>query len=154
MSKNVIIKTGKTVTEYHPKYCKKLIDHMRQGHSLKSFYGRYSIPKRLVDKWIEEVPEFQEAMEIAESNNLYALEEMALGQANGDIKGSTGTLKLLMTSLHGDTYKDKQVVENEGNVVFQIDTGINNEDPKQIEEQEDIEDVEYKELEEEEEDLL
>lgn len=147
-------KTFKFVSEYTTSYCTRLLEHMSTGHSLKSFGGRFGIARKTIDKWLEEHEEFAIAYELAESKNLLELETIALEIAKGDIKGNAGMLKFLMTNQHSDTYMDKQVVENQGGVVFQIDTGIrrNKEEDEEVEELEhdDIEDVEYEEVKEDE----
>ena len=109
---------------YHRKFIQKLIGHLKSGKSVHSFAGSIGVARGTIDKWVETYPEFAEAMDIAKSINLGTLEEIALDQATGETKGNAAILQFLMKNQHADVYVDKQQIETEGNVVFQISTGI------------------------------
>lgn len=109
---------------YHRKFIQKLIGHLKSGKSVHSFSGSIGVSRSTIDTWVEQNEEFAEAMEIAKSVNLGTLEEIALDQATGESKGNAAILQFLMKNQHADIYKDKQHIETEGGVVFQIDTGI------------------------------
>lgn len=112
---------------YKPSFCQKLINHVRKGKSVESFAGTIGVTPATLYKWAEQFEELEEAMEVAKSLSLGFYEDIAIEQSTGDNKGNATTLKFLMTNQHSSVYKDKQVIENDGNVVFQIDTGIRRE---------------------------
>lgn len=111
---------------YNRKFCQKLLNHMKEGKSFHSFAGSIGVSPSTITRWCEEHDEFKEAKEIGNSLNMGTWEEMAVMQGTGITKGNSSTTTFMMKNLHPDEYKDKQVIENEGNVVFQIETGVPN----------------------------
>ena len=75
-------------------------------------------------------------------------EDIALRQANGEIKGSASALIFTMKNRFRDHYKDKQEVEHQGNIVWQINSGIPNADEIDLEDDNIIENTDYKVIEE------
>lgn len=126
MSTDIIYKDSVEIYRgsYRKEFGHKLVQHMRTGRSLASFAGSIGVSPTTLKRWEEEHPEFREAIEIAKSINMGKWEEIAIDQATGETKGNSATTTFMMKNLHPDEYKDKQVVENEGNVVFMIDTGV------------------------------
>ena len=119
---------------YRPEFRTKVLNHLKTGKSITSFAGSIGVTPTTITKWIEEYPAFAEAVDIARSINLGTLEDHAINQVTGDSKGSSAMLTFLMKNQHSDIYKDKQVIESEGNVSFIIDTGIPRR-PKEVENQ-------------------
>ena len=117
---------------YNKKFISKMLNHMGQGKSLASFAGSIGVSPTTVSNWLGQYPEFQEAYEIATAQSMGKWEDIAIDQATGETKGNSSTTTFMMKNLHGDVYKDKQVLEVDSNVVFQIDTGIPQR-PKQLE---------------------
>ena len=126
MSDDIIIREPLAVYRgvFHHKFCNQVIQHMRQGKSLASFAGVIGVSPSTIAKWAENNPEFAEAIEIARSVSLNKWEDIAIGQATGDIKGNSTTLGFMMKNQFPNEYKDKVNVETEGNISFMIDTGI------------------------------
>lgn len=127
--------------EFDTKYCNMVVNHMVLGKSYASFGAIINVSLKRLNAWREDYPEFDEAVQIAELKALDNWEEIAMGQANGDIKGSPATLSFVMKNRFGDLYKEKQEIEHNGGIVFQIDSGIKR--PAPIEESID---AEYEEL--------
>lgn len=109
---------------YHPSFCQKLLNHMAKGMSFSSFAGSIGVSPSTIRTWADSYPDFKEAKEIAESLNMGAWESIAIDQATGETKGNSATTTFMMKNLHAEEYRDKQFIESEGNVVFQISTGV------------------------------
>ena len=111
---------------YNRKFCQKLLNYMKTGKSFNSFAGSIGVSPTTASKWCDEHEEFREAREIGNAINMGTWEDMAVDQAKGETKGNSSTTSFMMKNLHPEDYKDKQIIENEGNVVFQIETGVPN----------------------------
>ena len=99
---------------------------MAIGKSIKSFAAAIGVNSNTVKKWAERHPEFGKALELAKEASEGYWEEVAHGQATGEIKGgSTAALTFLMKNQFSESYKDKQEIEHSGDLTFIIDTGIN-----------------------------
>jgi len=109
---------------YTDKFILKVLNHLKTGKSIASFAGSVGVTTKKVEKWMGEHEDFKEAVEIGQSMNLGAMEDMAIDQATGETKGNSSTLTFLLKNQHNEVYQDKQIIESEGNVVFQIATGV------------------------------
>lgn len=126
MSNEIVYKEAVEIYkgQYRKEFGHKLINHMRTGRSFASFAGTIGVSPTTISGWRDEHPDFKEALEIAKSVNMAAWEDIAIDQATGETKGNSSTTTFMMKNLHPDEYKDKQVIENEGNVVYMISTGV------------------------------
>lgn len=53
-------------TEYDPKYCEMLIEHMGQGGTFKGFAGKLRHTEQTLYNWLKQFPEFLESKKIGE----------------------------------------------------------------------------------------
>lgn len=109
---------------YKDSFCQQLLNHMKTGKSFNSFAGTIGVSPTTISKWCDKYEDFKEARDIGASMNMGTWEDMAIDQAAGETKGNSSTTSFMMKNLHSGDYVDKQVIENEGNVVFQIATGV------------------------------
>ena len=116
------IQVGKTL--YRHDYCSMLVNHMKDGNSFASFAVSVGVSQSTCRKWLDKYEEFADAYELAKDAAMAHWENIAYDQAVGNNKGSAASLIFMLKNRFSDDYKDKQTLEHEGNVVFQIDTGL------------------------------
>ena len=133
--------------DYEEKYGDMLIEHMAEGRSYATFRSIVGVSTKTYGGW-EKIPHFKECKELAFLASMDKWEDIALRQANGEIKGSASALIFTMKNRFKDHYKDKQEVEHQGNIVWQINSGIPNADEIDLEDDNIIENTDYKVIEE------
>lgn len=108
------------------------MQYMATGKSIKSFAATIGVSSGAIKKWAEKYPEFKNALELAKEAAQGYWEEIAHGQASGEIKGgSSAALNIIMKNQFSDDYKDKQEIEHSGDLTFLIDTGIGGPGPEE-----------------------
>lgn len=73
-------------SEYDPKYCDQLIDHMKQGGNFKSFAGKLRHTEQTLYNWSAAHPEFLESKKIGEGMSLEFYLTMGRMMATGQIR--------------------------------------------------------------------
>jgi transposase len=68
---------------YDPAYCQAVIGHMGQGFSLTAFAGDIGVARSTVEAWIDEHPDFAQAVEIGRAKRTAALERTLLAAETG-----------------------------------------------------------------------
>lgn len=119
--------------EYQEKYSYMLIEHMAEGYSYRTFGAVLGLSATVLDKWCSNVEEFKEAKEIGKLCQLKKWEELLLLNASGAVSGGSGALKFAMTNYFPEEFKEKSTVDHNGNVVFQIESGIDHDKAKGME---------------------
>lgn len=74
-------------TKFHPKYCDKVIEHMKQGLSIESFAATIGVSKQTLYTWKEVYPEFLDAIKKGEAQSLLFWERKGIDAVNGKIPG-------------------------------------------------------------------
>jgi len=106
-------------------YCEAVVRYRALGKSLKSFAAQIGVTVETVKRWGKTNEEFKRALELSEEAAQGYWEEIAHGQATGELKGgSTTAMTFVMKNQFSEDYKDKQEVEHSGDLTFIIDTGI------------------------------
>lgn len=70
-------------TKYKPAYCNEVIETMALGLSLTAFAGEIGVARSTINEWIDNVPEFSEAVKIGKAKRTLALERQMLAMENG-----------------------------------------------------------------------
>lgn len=118
-------------TKYKPEFCKMLIEHMKQGFSFGSFAKIAGVKRLALYCWEEKYPEFKEAREYAEAENLFFWEDLGIKGVSGKVRNFNTTAWIFnMKNRHG--WRDKQKDENDVVVNNNTTTTIN-EVPEKIE---------------------
>ncbi len=65
-------------TNYNPKYCQMVIEHMASGLSKEAFCGAIGIAKQTLYNWMRGHKEFLDAVHIGEAKSLYFWEKKGI----------------------------------------------------------------------------
>jgi len=85
---------------------------MAKGKSLESFAGEIGVWKQCLYDWQKQFPEFSHAIKIGRAKQHKALENMALAQAAGQLKGSPAQLIFILKNTIG--WRDQPEAQDEG----------------------------------------
>lgn len=99
-------------SEYHPKYCAMLIDHMKDGLSMEAFASKIGKHRDTLYTWIKAHPDFYQAHKQGVDASLLWWEQVLRGQAVGKIKGSAASAIFVMKNRFG--WRDVQDLEVAG----------------------------------------
>lgn len=70
-------------TKYKEAYCNEVINVLATGLSLTAFAGEIGVARSTVNEWIDNFPEFSEAVRVAKAKRTLALEKGMLSAVNG-----------------------------------------------------------------------
>jgi transposase len=107
-------------SKYQPSYCDLVIEHMTEGASLTSFAAEIGVARSSINEWMEQNPEFSEAVKIAKAKCSAWWER--LGRKNAADGGGNATLVIFgLKNMAADDWREKQEVEHSGDmsVIFQ-----------------------------------
>lgn len=72
--------------KYNPMYCDMVIKERSQGKTLDACAGKIGVSRKTIRYWYEHIPEFADAVDIAESKAQEFWENVGVLAANGKIK--------------------------------------------------------------------
>jgi len=107
-------------SKYQDAYCDLVIEHMTDGASLTSFAAEIGVARSSINEWMEQNPEFSEAVKIAKAKCSAWWER--LGRKNAADGGGNATLVIFgLKNMAADDWREKQEVEHSGDmsVIFQ-----------------------------------
>ncbi len=104
-------------TKYDPRYCDEVIEFMGQGYSLTAFGGNILVAKSTLNLWMEEHPEFSEAVRVGQARRTQFLEQGLLETDSG-ARVSARTLALKNSA--PDEWREKQHVEHSGSIASEL----------------------------------
>jgi transposase len=107
-------------SKYQPSYCDLVIEHMTEGASLTSFAAEIGVARSSINEWMEQNPEFSEAVKIGKAKCSAWWER--LGRKNAADGGGNATLVIFgLKNMAADDWREKQEVEHSGDmsVIFQ-----------------------------------
>lgn len=130
------------VSKFDFDYCRKLIEHMKKGKSFASFGGVIGVSITTLSNWANKIDEFKHAKEIGLLCQMNEWEDIVLGQAKGDIRGSAAPTIFALKNFFPDNFKENTQLQTGNGVTVIIDTGV----PSRIEEEKkDAVEVEFEE---------
>lgn len=74
-------------TQYDPKLCGMLKEHMRKGGSFKTFAGAIEVPYSTVKSWLKQHEEFKDARDIGEALSELFWDKLGMAGIMGKVKG-------------------------------------------------------------------
>jgi transcriptional regulator with XRE-family HTH domain len=102
-------------SKYDPAYCDQVEEAMAEGYSLTAFAGKIDVSRSTINEWMENHPEFSEAVSRAKAKRLLKWEEIGLGVArNGGGTGSATVVVFGLKNMGGDEWADVQRSEITG----------------------------------------
>lgn len=100
-------------TKYQPTYCDLVIEHMSDGASLTSFAAEIGVARSSINEWMEQNPEFSEAVKIAKAKCAAWWEKQ--GRTLAAAGGGNATLVIFgLKNMAEDDWKDKREVAHSG----------------------------------------
>lgn len=102
-------------TKYEPRYCDEAEAFMAQGYSLGAFAGSIGVARSTINEWIDNQPDFSEAVSRAKAKRLMHWETAGLAVAKDG--GGPGTATIIVFGLKnmGDAdWSDRQQHELSG----------------------------------------
>jgi len=92
-------------TKYDPDYCNQVIDFMRDGYSLTAFGVHILVARSTLNEWIDNHPEFSEAVKIAQGARTLVLEK---GLLKDEASGANVTSRIFaLKNAAPEEWKDK-----------------------------------------------
>ena len=100
-------------TKYKPAYCDLVIEHMAEGASITSFAAEIGVARSSINEWMEQNPEFSEAVKIAKAKCSAWWERV--GRRNAVEGGGNATLVIFgLKNMAPDEWREKQEIEHSG----------------------------------------
>lgn len=111
-------------SKYQSSYCDLVIEHMTDGASLTSFAAEIGVARSSINEWMEQNPEFSEAVKIAKAKCSAWWER--LGRKNAADGGGNATLVIFgLKNMAADDWREKQEVEHSGHVALTPTINLN-----------------------------
>lgn len=104
---------GGRPTLYDPAYCEVVVETMRNGGSLMSVAANLDVARSTLNVWMEQFPEFSEAVSRGKALCARKWEEIAIRNAETGMGNATLTV-FGLKNMARDEWKDKQEVEHTG----------------------------------------
>ena len=96
-------------SSYDPKFCDMVVEDMSKGYSLTAFAGLIGVCKATLNNWMDEHPEFLDAVKRAKAARLRDWEANAINmRANGGGPGGATITIFGLKNMGGDEWSDTQ----------------------------------------------
>lgn len=105
-------------TDYDPKYCDMVIEHMSEGASLTSFAAEINCARSTINLWIEANPEFMESVKIAKAKCAQWWEKRGRQGANGEAEVNPTLVIFGLKNMAADDWREKQEVQHSGSIDY------------------------------------
>lgn len=100
-------------TKYDPAYCEAVIEHMAEGASLTAFAGDIGVARSTINQWMEDQPEFSEAVRVAKAKCAAWWERAGRMIVMGGGGPGASTLAVFgMKNMAPDDWRDKQELDH------------------------------------------
>lgn len=100
-------------SKYKEVYCNEVIQHMAEGASLTAFAGDIGVARSTINQWMEDHPEFSEAVHVAKAKCAAWWERAGRNIAIGNGGPGAATLAVFgMKNMAPDDWRDKQEVDH------------------------------------------
>lgn len=102
-------------SKYLPTYADQVIEHMTEGASLTSFAADIGVSRATINVWMEEHPEFLEAVGIGKAKCAAWWEKT--GRKTAENGGGNATLVVFgLKNMGAEDWRDKQEIEQKHDV--------------------------------------
>lgn len=102
-------------SKYETRYCEEVIVAAREGLSLTGFAGKIEVARSTINEWIEQYPEFSEAVSCAKAVRALAWERRAIKVGDGDGgPGAAPMIQFALRNLADDDWRDRRELEHAG----------------------------------------
>lgn len=97
--------------DYEPKYCLDVLYGGKMGRTLTQIARDIGVHRVTMQRWAAKYEDFRIAVDISKEWRQSWLEDMAMGQISGTIKGNSGMLRFALINTAPDEYADIKVIE-------------------------------------------
>ncbi len=104
---------GGRPSKYDPAYCKEVVEFLAKGHSVTGFAGHLGVSRSTVFRWVEEHPEFRDALKAGQSAATKFWEEILVKVAR-DGGGNATAAIFGLKNRAGEDWADKLTTEHTG----------------------------------------
>lgn len=102
-------KTGRP-SKYDPKYCDMIVEHMAEGASMTSFAAEIDVARSTLNEWMEDHPEFSDAVKRGKSKCAAWWERLGRqGAQGGDVNPTLVIFGL--KNMAADDWREKQEID-------------------------------------------
>ena len=111
---------------YKDEYCQKLIDHMKEGRSFRTFVKVTMCCRQTMYNWVGTHKEFARAKSIGEDLAMDFFESNIIEKAEGkspkkDLGANLFPLKTRFHEVYGDRHKVEQNIKQESTIRIEVD---------------------------------
>ena len=97
--------------DYQPQYCLDVMYGGKMGRTLAQICRDIGVGRSSMTRWKKKFPDFRLAVDLSKEWRQAWLEDMAMGQISGTIKGNSGMLRFALVNTAPDEYADIKVIE-------------------------------------------
>lgn len=97
--------------DYRPQYCIDMLYGGKMGRTLIQIARDIGTVSMALNRWADKYEDFRYAVDISKEWKLAWLEDMALGQISGTIRGNSGMLRFALVNASPGDYADIKVIE-------------------------------------------
>lgn len=100
-------------TKYEQRFCEEVIETMATGLSLTAFAGDIGVHRGTINEWMQNHPEFSEAVKIGKAKRTGALER---GMFSAESGPAVTARIFALKNADPDEWREKKEVEHSGGV--------------------------------------
>lgn len=104
---------GGRPSKYQATYCNEVIETMATGLSLTAFAGEIGVARSTINEWIDNHPQFSEAVRVAKAKRTLALERGMLAAESGP---AVTARMFALKNADPDEWREKREIEHSGAV--------------------------------------
>ena len=104
-------------SKYSDAYCNEVVECLAEGKSITAFAGRIGVARSTIFKWVDEHPEFSDAVKVGQAKATEFWEQILIGVAR-DGGGNATAAIFGLKNRAPDDWRDKRETELSGNVTL------------------------------------
>lgn len=106
---------GGRPTKYEQRYCDEVVEHMTDGASLTSFAAEIDVARSTINVWMEENPEFSEAVKRGKAKCAAWWEKQGRLGATGGAQVNPTLVIFGLKNMAGEDWREKQEIDHTTN---------------------------------------
>lgn len=103
---------GGRPSKYRPEYCDAIVEHMKDGASMTSFAAEINVARSTINEWVENYPEFSEAVTRAKAKCAAWWEAVGRNLALTG-QGNATLVVFGLKNMSGDDWRDRKEVDHQ-----------------------------------------
>lgn len=106
---------GGRPTKYEQRFCDEVIEHMKDGASLTSFAAEVGVARSTINEWIDNQPEFSEAVKIGKARCAAWWEKLSRIGASGAAPVNPTLIIFGLKNMAAEDWREKQEIDHTTN---------------------------------------